>query len=66
MFLYDKYFTHDEIREYIRFYETPAGRKLGATQPVLVQAQITEGAVRAPQLLRKLLDRLRSGGYLKQ
>jgi len=66
VFLYDKHFTHDEIREYIRFYETPAGRKLGATLPVLAQAQITEGAARAPQLLRKLVDRLRSGGYLKQ
>jgi TonB family protein len=66
VFLYDKYFTHDEIRDYIRFYETPAGRKLGATQPVLAQAQLTEGAARAPRLMRKLVDRLRSGGYLKQ
>jgi protein TonB len=66
VFLYDKYFTHDEIREYIRFYETPAGRKLGATQPVLAQTQLTEGVARAPQVLRKLVDRLRSGGYLKQ
>jgi TonB family protein len=63
--LYDKYFTHDEIREYIRFYETPSGRKLAATLPVLVQEQVKPATSRATQLLKKLLDRLRSGGYLK-
>lgn len=63
--LYDKYFTHDEIRDYIRFYETPSGRKLAATLPVLLQEQLKPAAERATQLLRKLLERLRSGGYPK-
>ena len=63
--LYDKYFTHDEIREYIRFYETPAGRKLGSTMPALAQESMAQAAGRGPGLIKRLLERLRAGGYLK-
>jgi TonB family protein len=64
--LYDKYFTHDQIREFIRFYETPAGRALGATQPALAQDSMAQVASRGPALMKRMLDRLRAGGYLKQ
>lgn len=63
--LYDRYFTHDQIREFIRFYETPAGRTLGATQPALAQDSMAQAARRGPALMKRMLERLRTGGYLK-
>jgi uncharacterized protein len=63
--LYDKYFTQDEIREFIRFYETPAGRKLAATAPAIVQDSMQQFAGRGPALVQKAMERLRTSGYLK-
>jgi protein TonB len=63
--LYDKYFTQDEIREFIRFYETPAGRKLAATAPVIIQDSMQQFAGRGPALIQKAMERLRTSGYLK-
>ena len=63
--LYDKYFTHDEIREFIRFYETPSGRKLAATMPVIIQDAMQQFASRGPALVQRALERLRASGYLK-
>lgn len=31
--IYDKYFTHEEIKDLIRFYKTPAGKKMITTMP---------------------------------
>jgi uncharacterized protein len=31
--VYDKYYTHEEIKGLIQFYESPLGQKLSATQP---------------------------------
>jgi uncharacterized protein len=31
--VYDKYYTHEEIKGLIQFYESPLGQKLAATQP---------------------------------
>jgi len=33
--LYDKYFTQDEIKDYIRFYKTPSGQKFLKVMPDL-------------------------------
>lgn len=31
--IYDKYFTHQEIKDLIKFYKTPAGKKMITTMP---------------------------------
>jgi hypothetical protein len=31
--IYDEYYTHDEIKGLIQFYETPLGQKLASVQP---------------------------------
>ena len=62
---YDKYFTHEEIREYIRFYETPSGRKLSDTLPELLEETMALASARAPAVTQRLLERLRAGGNLK-
>jgi hypothetical protein len=64
--LWDKHFTHEEIREYIKFYQTPAGRKLAATQPILAEEGMARGRVYGQEVMQKILDRLRSKGLLKK
>jgi len=63
--IYDRHFTHDEIREFIRFYETPAGQKLGSSMPALAQESMTDAMGRGQALVKRMIERLRTGGYLK-
>ena len=63
--IYDKHFTHEEIRDFIRFYETPAGRKLGASMLELTKESLAAASSRAPALAQKFIERLRTSGYLK-
>jgi len=48
--IYDKYFTHDEIKNMIQFYETSAGRKALQLQPQMTQ----ELQKIIPEILREL------------
>src|ERR1044071_6679913 len=41
--LYDKYFTNDEIKDLVRFYESPIGRKAVEVLPQLTQESINRG-----------------------
>ncbi len=42
--LYDKYYTHDEIRDMIAFYNTPTGKKTIKVAPALSQDAMQIGA----------------------
>ncbi|MCP4577315.1 MAG: DUF2059 domain-containing protein [Deltaproteobacteria bacterium] len=65
--LYNKHYTHNEIRTLIRFYETPLGKKVTALRPQIAQ----EGMVVAeewinflePLLVQALAKRLEKEGY---
>jgi hypothetical protein len=41
--IYDKYFSHDEIKSLIRFYETPTGQKALSVLPQLMNEMRGEG-----------------------
>ena len=41
--IYDKYFTTDEIRQLIAFYNTPVGRKLLDRQPLILKESMLAG-----------------------
>jgi hypothetical protein len=38
--IYDKHYTHEEIREMLSHYETPLGKKIIATTPVMMQESL--------------------------
>ncbi len=40
---YEKHFTHDEIRELLKFYETPLGKKMISVQPQIMQECMVAG-----------------------
>jgi|WetSurMetagenome_2_1015567.scaffolds.fasta_scaffold141113_1 uncharacterized protein len=53
------YFTHDEIKELIQFYESPAGRKLTAVMPKMTEESVIAGqkwVLKAGQSIEKKLE----------
>lgn len=63
--IYDKYYTHDDIRELIKFYESPVGKKMVETMPLLLQESMQAGQEWGRALSEKMLQRLKEKGYSK-
>jgi hypothetical protein len=63
--VYDKYYTHDEIRQLIAFYETPLGRKVVEVTPPLTQETMAIGQKWGEKLGRDIVNELISEGYIK-
>jgi hypothetical protein len=63
--IYDKYFSDDDIRQLITFYNTPVGKKLVENLPAITQESMSIGMEWGKQIAGKVLERLRQKGYLK-
>jgi len=62
--LYDKYYTHDEIKQLITFYETPLGQKVVEVTPVLTQESMAIGQAWGERLGQEIVNELIKEGYL--
>jgi len=61
--IYAKYFNHDDIKQLIKFYKSPIGKKLVKYQPQ-VMAETTEVAQKwGEDLGRKIAEKLEKEGY---
>jgi hypothetical protein len=64
--VYQRHFTHDDVRGLIAFYETPLGRKLSEELPAMtqesVQAGMKWGASIAPKIQERVKQRFRERG----
>jgi hypothetical protein len=63
--VYDKYLTADEIKETIKFYESPVGKKLIDVLPKVLEETYTAGEQWGYEVGTKLQNRLIEKGYLK-
>ena len=65
--IYDRHFTHQEIRQIIAFYESPLGRKISTTLPEIQQESVEAGRAWGEQLgdrmNAELKQRLAEKGY---
>ncbi len=61
--VYDRYLTHDDVKQLIAFYETPAGKKLVSVQPSIVKDSMRAGETWGQQVARRVLSRLEEKGY---
>jgi len=61
--IWDKHFTHDEIRELIRFYQSPVGQKILRETPAIQQESLVAGQKWSNALVDRILARLREKGY---
>ena len=61
--IWDRHFSHDDIRGLIESYESPLGRKLVETQPAVMQESMAAGELWARQVLQRIRDKLAQKGY---
>ena len=60
---YDKHLSHDDVKELLKFYESPIGKKLLKAQPMIVQDSMVAGQQWGLKLGRRIAERLQSEGY---
>jgi uncharacterized protein len=64
--VYQRHFTHEDVRGLIAFYETPLGRKLSAELPAMtqesMQAGMKWGVSIAPKIQERVKQRFRERG----
>ncbi len=69
-YIYHKYFTHSEIKEFIAFNETPLGKKIIRITPVITQEGIQAGQAweksLEPVIRKRIFTILREEGILKE
>ena len=62
---YDKYYTHDEIKQLIAFYESSIGKKLAEVTPLLTQDTMAIGQKWGEKLGQDIVNDLIKEGYVK-
>jgi hypothetical protein len=67
--IYEKHFTHEDVRGLLAFYETDLGRKAIKLLPVVIQESALAGQQWAeqnmPRIIKVLDARLRAEGFIK-
>jgi uncharacterized protein (TIGR02145 family) len=63
--IYDKYYTHDEIKQLIIFYESPVGKKSVEISPVIMKEMMAIGQKWGEKIVQELLKELMAEGYMK-
>jgi hypothetical protein len=61
--IWDKHFTHQEVRDLIRFYESPTGQKIIKETPAIQQESLVAGQKWGAQIVDRILVRLREKGF---
>ncbi len=63
--IYDKHFTHEEIKQLIAFYESPIGKKMIKVQPQLMMDSMAAGEEWGKKLIKRVKEKLHEEGYEK-
>jgi hypothetical protein len=63
--IYDKHFSDDDIKDLIKFYESPIGRKLMHEMPEIVQESMAIGQNWGRNMAQRVMQQLHEKGYVK-
>lgn len=61
--IYERHFTHDEIKELIAFYESRLGKKLIEKLPHIMQESMSVGEQWGQDIAEKVIKKLEADGY---
>lgn len=61
--IYARRFSATEVKELIKFYESPAGKKMVETMPLIREEAYMVGFERGQKIGQRLQERLRAKGY---
>jgi hypothetical protein len=64
--IYDKYFSDNEIKELIAFYNSAVGKKVIENMPPILNESMLAGQVWGKQIAEKVVKRLQVRGYIKE
>ncbi|MCL2831780.1 MAG: DUF2059 domain-containing protein [Treponema sp.] len=62
--IYDKYFTQDDIKQLIEFYESPIGKKLIEQTPSIINESYAGGQAWGQQIGEEIVNELIKDGYI--
>ncbi len=63
--IYDKYYTEEDIDQIIAFYNSPVGKRMISTLPMVMQESMAAGQAWGKQLAEKVAQELKENGYEK-
>lgn len=63
--IYDRYFTHEEIKDIIKFYETPTGKKMVENLPFITQESMNAGQQWGMEIGERIQNELKKDGYFE-
>jgi hypothetical protein len=61
--IYDRYFSHEDIKELIRFYETPIGKKMLDVTPLITKESFAIGQEWGQRIGQEVVNELVKQGY---
>lgn len=61
--IYDKHFSHEDIKGLIAFYESPVGKKFVSKLPAITQESMTVGQLWGQKIGEKAAKKLEEKGY---
>lgn len=64
--IYDKHYTEQDIKELTAFYQTPIGKKVIATTPMIMQESFEAGQSWGQKIGGKVIENLKAKGLLKE
>ncbi|AKD05589.1 hypothetical protein PKOR_07985 [Pontibacter korlensis] len=64
--IYDKHFTHQEIKDLIALYSTPLGQKLLDKMPVIMQESMLKGQQYGQEVATRVIQKMQAEGKLPQ
>ncbi|MBC5992834.1 DUF2059 domain-containing protein [Pontibacter cellulosilyticus] len=62
--VYDKHFTHQEIKDLIALYSTPLGKKLLEKTPLIMQESMVKGQQYGQEVAMRVIQRMQAEGKL--
>ncbi len=60
---YEKHLTEGDLNELIKFYESPAGKKLAKETPAITQESMTAGQTWGMKIAEKVQAKMKAKGY---
>ncbi len=64
--IYDKYYTEEDIKKMIEFYQSPVGKKVISTLPQVMQESMQVGQNWGKEIGKKVHNNLKEKGYVKE
>jgi len=62
--VYEKFYSDDDIKQLIQFYQSPIGKKVISNTPLIMQESMQIGQTWGQKLGEKLVERIKAKGYL--